>query len=145
MLNKATDPESAKILEELKKILAFFNAWRVGCIRGGKDEAETEFITDESWEDLCTLICGNIDLVSFYGEKFGSDFVWNFRSGGSDVVEHHFANTRAEVAGGHASSRECKRASENAINNRLFYNVRKANAGGRQGKKGMFAKKKNKY
>jgi hypothetical protein len=144
MKNIETDAESAKILVELKKILGFFNAWRLGC----KEETETEFITEESWEDLCTLICGNIDLVTFYGAKFGSNFVWHFRSGGSDVVENHFANTRAQTAGGHVTTRQCKRAAEDAINNRLFFKVRKANVNGGGGKgKTKMAKgrKSNKY
>jgi hypothetical protein len=115
----AMDPASAEVVAELKRILLFFEKWRVSC----GDRTDTEFITEESWEDLCTLICGNIDLVTFYGARFGADFVWNFRSGGSDVCEHHFSNTRAKVQGGNPSVRQCKSAAEASLNNRLISNV----------------------
>jgi len=114
MKNVATDVESQAIVEKMKGILLFFDTWRKGC-----KDLEADFITNESWEDLRTLICGNIDHLVFYSKKFGDDFTWDFRSGGSDVCELHFANQRAEGDGGAVTARQAKRACDRSLTTRL--------------------------
>ena len=111
MRNVETDADSRKILGKLKGILLFFDTWRKGC----KDE-KTDFMTSEGWEGLRQIICGNVEHIEFYSKKFGDTFTWDFKAGGSDVCELHFANQRAEGHGGAVTVRMAKRNAEKSIN-----------------------------
>ena len=77
-------------------------------------------MTNESWEDLRTVICGTVDHIAFYSKKFGDDFIWDFSSGGSDVCELHFANQRAEGHGGAVTARNAKRAADRSMTTALW-------------------------
>ena len=115
MKNIETDADSQEIIKKLKGILLFFDNWRKGC-----KDVQTDFMTKESWEDLKTVICGTVDHIAFYSKKFGDNFIWDFRSGGSDVCELHFANQRAEGHGGAVTARNAKRAADRSMTTALW-------------------------
>ena len=104
--------EADKVIDSLVEILGFFHDW--------KDEATNpdEFLPEQTWEDLNWLIASNVGLVKFYRKKFPSVFSWSFRSGGSDVIEHHFANVRQSHGRGVPGSVDCKKGADNAMNKR---------------------------
>ena len=73
-------------------------------------------MTSEGWEGLRQIICGNVEHIAFYSKKLGDTFTWDFKAGGSDVCELHFANQRAEGHGGAVTVRMAKRNAEKSIN-----------------------------
>ena len=80
-------------VKELHIILLLFSKWKKGC------NTKFEFITNESWEDLCWLVYGIKGLSKEYLKEDKSRRM-NQRRGGSDVCEHEFAAFRQSNSNG---------------------------------------------
>ena len=80
-------------IKELHAILLVFAEWKNSC------KSKNEFITNESWEDLCWMIYGIIGMSLIYLRKDGSQRMMQ-RRGGSDCCENEFAAFRQSNSNG---------------------------------------------
>jgi hypothetical protein len=78
------------VIEKLKGILMWFYNWRLQCL-----DTKEHFITEETWEDLVSMILGTIHMIEKYSVLW-EDFELNPSSLQSDICEHHFSNFKHE-------------------------------------------------
>ena len=112
-------------VKELHCILLLFAEWR------SENDSKNEFITNESWEDLCWLVYG-IEGVSM--EYLSSDQKQRMmqRRGGSDVCEFEFAAFRQSNSNGSEydiRGIEARRSAYRGHNVSSFSRLVKANSG----------------
>jgi hypothetical protein len=110
---------------ELLNIAAYLEDWRKEC--GG---FTNEFITRETFEDLCWTIFGIVGVALFYLKEDKSRVMYQRRSG-SDICEHHFSLIRSgSVNPTIDTCRQASARSNSATDSFLFRTNSKANSGG---------------
>ena len=120
-INSPTHPH----LKELRSILLLFDEWRK------HSATKDEFITSESWEDLCWLVYGIEGMAQEYLENDKSRRM-NQRRGGSDVCEFEFAAFRQSNSNGSEydiRGIEARRSAYRAHDISSFSRIVKANSG----------------
>ena len=112
-------------LKELHSIMLLFYEWKNGC------NTKNEFITNETWEDLCWMVYGMEGLASKYLKKDGSLRMMQ-RRGGSDVCENEFAAFRQSSSNGteyDIRGIEARRPTYHVHNIGSFNKIVKSNSG----------------
>lgn len=119
------DAPSHNHVKELLDTSAYLESWRAEC--GGFTD---EFITKETFEDLCWTVFGIVGVALTYLKEDKSRVMYQQRSG-SDVCEHHFSMIRSgNVNPTIDACRQASARSNSAIDTHLFRTKSKANSGG---------------
>ena len=127
------DAPSHKHVRELLDTAVYLEEWRVEC--GGFTD---QFITKETFEDLCWTIFGIVGVALTYLKEDKSRVMYQQRSG-SDVCEHHFSMFRSgNVNPTIDACRQASAKSNSAIDTHLFRVNSKANSGGAKRKSGDY-------
>jgi hypothetical protein len=105
--HQSNSKESAACQERLLGVLRFFTAWK----KSTADNPD-QFIPQQSYEDLCWSINGNVSLIEYYTTMFPT-FKWRLKCVSTDCCENHFTNTRQYGASGaNPTAVNCLKASE---------------------------------
>ena len=105
--HQSNSQESAASQERLLGVLRFFTAWK----KSTADNPD-QFIPQQSYEDLCWSINGNVSLIEYYTTMFPT-FKWRLKCVSTDCCENHFTNTRQYGASGsNPTAVNCLKASE---------------------------------
>ena len=122
---KCIDSPVHSHVKELHSILLVFAEWKNSC------KSKNEFITNESWEDLCWMIYGIIGISSIYLRKDESRRMMQ-RRGGSDCCENEFAAFRQSNSNGteyDIRGIEARRSAYRGHNVSNFSKIVKSNSG----------------
>jgi hypothetical protein len=104
--HQSVSKESGACQERLLGVLRFFTSWKEST------DNPDQFIPQQSYEDLCWSINGNVSLVEYYTHMFPT-FKWRLKCVSTDCCENHFANTRYfSGSGANATAVNCLKASE---------------------------------
>jgi hypothetical protein len=112
-------------IKELREILQLFAEWKESC------HSKDEFITRESWEDLCWLVYGIQGVAQEYLNKDKSRRMMQ-RRGGSDCCENEFAAFRQANSNGtefDIRGIEARRSAYRGHNVSSFSRIVKSNSG----------------
>ena len=95
-------------LDELMKLVAIFSEWKNEC-----GSNKNEFITTQSYEDLCWIVFAKVVVCTTYLKDDNSLLLVPGHSG-SDIFEHHFGHIRQTNT--KPSILECKHITAREIN-----------------------------